>query len=86
MTPSPRFSYLPPASIERWRGGKANYFSLTKEGSFFSWVAVQHCGQKGYGKQTIELRTSKGQLTSKCPLSIIIWTKIPTNFFPGFLP
>ena len=28
----------------------------------------------------------KGQLISKCPFGVIIWTKIPTNFFPGFLP
>ena len=36
IAPPPRFSDLLPALIDRWRGGKANYFSLTKEGSFFS--------------------------------------------------
>ena len=30
--------------------------------------------------------TYKGQLISKCPFGVIVWTKIPTNFFPGFLP
>ena len=30
--------------------------------------------------------STKGQLISKCPFGVIIWTKIPTNFFPGFLP
>ena len=29
---------------------------------------------------------SKGQLISKCPFGVIVWTKIPTKFFPGFLP
>ena len=29
---------------------------------------------------------TKGQLISKCPFGVIIWTKIPTKFFPGFLP
>ena len=28
----------------------------------------------------------KGQLISKCPCGVIVWTKIPTKFFPGFLP
>ena len=28
----------------------------------------------------------KGQLISKCLLGVIVWTKIPTKFFPGFLP
>ena len=31
-------------------------------------------------------RPSKGQLISKCLLGVIVWTKIPTKFFPGFLP
>ena len=28
----------------------------------------------------------KGQLISKCLFGVIIWTKTPTKFFPGFLP
>ena len=32
------------------------------------------------------LRASTGQLISKCLFGVIVWTKIPTNFFPGFLP
>ena len=28
----------------------------------------------------------KGQLISKYPFGVIVWTKIPTKFFPGFLP
>ena len=27
----------------------------------------------------------KGQLISKCPFGVIVWTKTPTKFFPGFL-
>ena len=29
---------------------------------------------------------TKGQLISKCPFGVIVWTKIPTKKFPGFLP
>ena len=28
---------------------------------------------------------TKGHLISKCPFGVIVWTKIPTKFFPGFL-
>ena len=27
----------------------------------------------------------KGQLISKCPFGVLVWTKIPTKLFPGFL-
>ena len=29
---------------------------------------------------------TKGQLISKCLFGVIVWTKKPTKFFPGFLP
>ena len=29
---------------------------------------------------------NKGQLISKCLFGVIVWTKIPTKFFPPFLP
>ena len=29
---------------------------------------------------------AKGQLISKCPLGVIVWTKIPTKKLPRFLP
>ena len=29
---------------------------------------------------------TKGQLISKCLFGVIVWTKIPTKFFPEFLP
>ena len=32
------------------------------------------------------LCSGKGKLISKCPFGVIIWTKIPTKFFPEFLP
>ena len=35
---------------------------------------------------TNENLLTKGQLISKCPFSVIIWTKIPTKNFPRFLP
>ena len=28
----------------------------------------------------------KGQIISKCLYGVIVWTKKPTKFFPGFLP
>ena len=34
----------------------------------------------------IRVFQSKGQLISKCPFGVIVWTKIPTKKFPGFLP
>ena len=30
--------------------------------------------------------TDKGQLISKCLFGVMVWTKKPTKFFPGFLP
>ena len=30
--------------------------------------------------------SSKGQLISKCPLGVIVWTKIPTKKFDNFCP
>ena len=30
--------------------------------------------------------STKGKLISKCPFGFIVWTKIPTIFFPEFLP
>ena len=29
---------------------------------------------------------AKGQLISKCLFGVIVWTKKPTKFFPGFVP
>ena len=44
------------------------------------WIRVKH-------RLVKNLETLfKGQLISKCLLGVIIWTKIPTKFFPGFLP
>ena len=33
-----------------------------------------------------ERSKSKGQLISKFLFGVIVWTKKPTKFFPGFLP
>ena len=35
---------------------------------------------------TFDLGIVTGQLISKCPFGVIVWTKIPTKSFPGFLP
>ena len=46
-------------------------------------------GEKGYGGG-IDLKSEtdigKGQSISKCPFGVIVWTKIPTKYFPRFLP
>ena len=44
-----------------------------------------HNGVK-YLFSNLILQVSKGQLISKCPFGVNVWTKIPTKFFPGFLP
>ena len=41
--------------------------------------------QKQSKKNCLE-KVVKGQLISKFPFGVIVWTKIPTIFFPGFLP
>ena len=33
-----------------------------------------------------KLVLAKGQLISKCPFGVIVWTKIPTKEFDKFLP
>ena len=38
-----------------------------------------------YEEKTREIPI-KGQLISKCLFGVIVWTKKPTKFFPGFLP
>ena len=38
------------------------------------------------GKTLVYALDDKGQLISKCPFGVIVWTKIPTKSFPGFLP
>ena len=49
-----------------------------------SWVIRMKAGflEKGKASKTV----TKGQIISKCPFGVIIWTEIPTEFFPGFLP
>ena len=38
------------------------------------------------GEITTSTASAKGQLISKCPFGVIVWTKIPTKNFPVFLP
>ena len=49
-----------------------------------------YCHDGPICKETKKCKTHlsfyKGQLISKCPFGVIVWTKIPTKFFPGFLP
>ena len=40
----------------------------------------------GHVMTTFFKNIPKGQLISKCPIGVIVWTKIPTNFFTVFLP
>ena len=45
-------------------------------------VARRHIGTLDQNS----FQSTKGQLISKCPLGVIVWTKIPTKKFPRFLP
>ena len=68
-----------------------------KKGFDFTLMVV---GESGLGKSTLinsmfltniygEAATdpaSTGQLISKCPFGVIVWTKIPTKIFDKFLP
>ena len=42
------------------------------------------CAKKGRYLSRSPL--AKGQLISKCPFGVIVWTKIPTIFFENFCP
>ena len=37
-------------------------------------------------KTIIDYVVVKGQLTSRCPFGVIVWTKIPTKKFENFCP
>ena len=37
-------------------------------------------------KKNFFLKILKGQIISKCPFGVIVWTKIPTKFFQDFCP
>ena len=59
--------------------------TLSSQFSAFAKTAVaNHNGINSILKQHSSL--TKGQLISKCTLGVILQTKIPTKFFPGFLP
>ena len=42
--------------------------------------------EKDFHLLPFKLFVTKGQLISKCPFGVIVWTKIPMKIFPGFLP
>ena len=42
--------------------------------------------EKNDGAKIQIVEIVKGQLISKCPFGVIVWTKIPTKNFPRFLP
>ena len=48
----------------------------------WNWFSIE----KGWKQWNLIKIATKGQLISKCPFGVIIWTKIPTKYFPGFLP
>ena len=55
-------------------------FGPAKNGAIVS-SGVQTVDQLQRGHKIV-----KGQLISKGPFGVIVWTKIPTKFFPRFLP
>ena len=46
-------------------------------------ATVKLCDKEQFG---VREPFPKGQLISKCPFGVIVWTKIPIKNFPGFLP
>ena len=60
-------------------------YILWKNENATSKMISTHCGISGLTicRQTFD---AKGQLISKCPLGVIVWTKIPTKKLPRFLP
>ena len=51
-----------------------------------SYVSSQEPGKTRLFHNHTNKGPAKGQLISKCPFGVIIWTKIPTKLFPRFLP
>ena len=54
------------------------------------WDNTEAISLPGIGKlfacRNFEITEAKGRLISKCLFGVIVWTKKPTRFFPGFLP
>ena len=42
--------------------------------------------EKGHNRKKSPTVLSKGQLISYCPYELIVFPKMPTKLFPGFLP
>ena len=53
--------------------------------SLCGWMDIE-CSNSSVSTTISGDRAAKGQLISKCPFGVIVWTKIPPKFFQGFLP
>ena len=53
-------------------------------------VSAKQKGTKNSDKKpkvhVVAINSIKGQLISKCPFGVIVWTKIPTEKFDNFCP
>jgi hypothetical protein len=56
---------------------KLKYATFEGGFSMFSWA------KKTFKKNSVD---AKGQLISKCPFGVIVWTKIPTKNLTNFCP
>ena len=76
-----KLKFKPNTMLDNISGGhfvKDNFLS-------YSWQ-----GNESYQSQSVvsgrTSKVTKGQLISKCPFGVIVWTKIPTKKFDKFLP
>ena len=56
-------------------------FAIFAIGSVFAIIIITF--EKCCLRKKKSCKDCKGQLISKCPLGVILWTKIPTKIFPG---
>ena len=74
-------------SIDDWRGpNKGNERNLDSKSCYIKVQIFWKKATKIWKNLPLCFDISKGRLISKCLFGVIVWTKKPTNFFPGFLP
>ena len=87
------YPYLPEKIVQKTEGIFNTYSNSLSRPCLldfgFQLVLVRNNRSKKCGRTLglVWLKLSiKGQIISKCVFGVIVWTKAPTKFFPGFLP
>ena len=65
----------------QWTYDERFFSKISQKIGRFGQMGQMNCGVFGVYPVPV-----KGQLISKCPFGDIVWTKIPTKFFPEILP